>query len=54
MTTLYWHFLATHEEALSRNPRAALMMKNFQRLSAEEKTDITHQAALTLANLEQL
>jgi len=54
MTTLYWHFLATHEEALSRNPRAALMMKNFQRLSAEEKADIAHQAAHTLAHLEQL
>lgn len=54
MTTLYWHFLSTHEAELSANPRAALMVKNLQRLSAEERQAIDDQARQTLANLEKI
>ncbi len=54
MTTLYWQFLNKHQDALRRNPRAALMMKNFDRLDAQEQEAITAQAAQTLANIEQL
>jgi len=51
---LYWQFLNKHQDALRRNPRAALMMKNFDRLDAQEQEAITAQAAQTLANIEQL
>jgi deoxyribodipyrimidine photolyase-related protein len=54
MTTLYWQFLNKHQDALRRNPRAALMMKNFDRLDAQEQAAIAAQAAQTLANIEQL
>jgi deoxyribodipyrimidine photolyase-related protein len=54
MTTLYWHFLNTHEASLAANPRAALMIKNLQRLSAEERQAIDDQARQTLANLDKI
>lgn len=54
MTTLYWHFLNTHEASLAANPRAALMIKNLQRMSAEERQAIDDQAKLTLANLDKI
>ncbi len=53
-TTLYWHFIDKHEQALSANPRTALMAKNLQKLSAEERQGIRAQAAAMLENLEAL
>jgi len=53
-TTLYWHFIARHEKALASNPRTALMAKNLQKLSSEERTGIAKRAALMLKNLESL
>lgn len=35
-TTLYWYFIIKHYDALSSNPRTALMAKNLSRFSAEE------------------
>ncbi len=53
-TTLYWHFIDKHEQALSANPRTALMAKNLQKLSAEERQGIRAHAAAMLENLEAL
>jgi deoxyribodipyrimidine photolyase-related protein len=43
-TTLYWDFLMRHEQALARNPRMALQVKNLARLS-----DADRQAVLARA-----
>ncbi len=53
-TTLYWHFIDKHEQALSANPRTALMAKNLQKLSADERKAIRAQAAVMLENLDVL
>ena len=54
VTTLYWAFLDTHAKEMSANPRAALMMKNYQRLSPDEVAAIRVQAAKTLKQLDKL
>ncbi|MEO0318552.1 MAG: hypothetical protein RL404_2229 [Pseudomonadota bacterium] len=53
-TTLYWHFIDKHEQALSANPRTALMAKNLQKLSADERHAIRAQATTMLARLDAL
>jgi deoxyribodipyrimidine photolyase-related protein len=54
MTTLYWNFLDTHESSFSNNPRTALMVKNLQRMSAEERQAVRTSADAMLANLNAL
>lgn len=53
-TTLYWNFLDRHETELASGPRTALMVKNLQRLSPEERESLRMQAATTLARLSDL
>ncbi len=43
--SLYWDFLARHEPELRGNPRMALVLKQLQRLSAEELEAVRHAAA---------
>ncbi len=54
MTTLYWNFLDCHEPAFASNPRTALMVKNLQRMSPEDRLAVKAQAAQMLADLNQL
>ncbi|MGQ2980067.1 MAG: cryptochrome/photolyase family protein [Polaromonas sp.] len=54
MTTLYWNFLDRHESAFASNPRTALMVKNLQRMSAEDRRAVKAQAAQMLAKLDEL
>lgn len=54
LTTLYWNFLDQHEAEFAANPRTALMVKNLQRLPADERQQIQAQAAAMLANLNDL
>ncbi len=54
MTTLYWNFLDTHEAAFASNPRTALMIKNLQRMSPDERQAVRAQAAAMLADLDAL
>jgi deoxyribodipyrimidine photolyase-related protein len=54
MTTLYWNFLDAHEKEFAGNPRTALMVKNLQRMSAEERAQVRKQASSMLANLDSL
>ncbi len=53
-TTLYWHFVDQNRDALARNPRTGLMVKNLDRIGAAERAAITDQAARTLAGLDEL
>ncbi len=53
-TTLYWHFIDKHEQAFAANPRTALMAKNLQKLSADERQSIREHARGMLADLDAL
>ena len=44
-TTLYWDFLARHQDLLARNPRMALQVKNLARIAPDELAAIRTQAA---------
>ncbi|WP_445819032.1 cryptochrome/photolyase family protein [Aquabacterium sp. A3] len=51
-TTLYWAFLDRHEAELAASPRTALMVKNLQRLSADERQAIqAHATQVTQGSL---
>jgi deoxyribodipyrimidine photolyase-related protein len=54
MTTLYWNFLDTHEKAFAGNPRTALMVKNLQRMSPEDRGRVRQQAKAMLSDLDAL
>lgn len=54
MTTLYWNFMDEHEAELGSNPRSALMVRNLQRLTQEERYDIKKHASHMLADLDAL
>ena len=54
LTTLYWNFMAQHESWLAANPRTALMVKNLQRLTADERQQIELHASHMLENLDAL
>ncbi len=43
-TTLYWDYLNQHNEKLARNPRMLMQLKNLNRLSIQERSDIHLQA----------
>ena len=53
-TTLFWHFLATHQRELLRNPRTAPMVRNLSRLDAAEQAAIGRRAAEVLSGIEHL
>jgi len=44
-TTLYWDYLSRHQEALSKNQRISLQLRNLERLEGEEIQAIKKQAA---------
>ncbi len=54
VTTLYWHFLDQHETEFSRQPRTALMVKNLQRLSADDRENIRREAVKNLNKINNL
>lgn len=54
MTTLYWNFLDTHETPFAANPRTTLMIKNLQRMSADERQAIREAARDMLDHLNDL
>ena len=53
-TTLYWAFVDRHQDALAANPRTALMSKNLQRFSADERMRIQARATQVLEQIETL
>ncbi len=54
MTTLYWNFLDQHEASFAGNPRTALMVKNLQRMTDEERAKVRETAAKMLGDLDAL
>jgi deoxyribodipyrimidine photolyase-related protein len=54
MTTLYWNFLDTHETSFATNPRSALMVKNLQRMTGDERESIRTTARYMLDHLDDL
>jgi deoxyribodipyrimidine photolyase-related protein len=44
-TTLYWDYLHTHADMLAKNPRMLMQLKNLSRLTEEERSAISQQAA---------
>jgi deoxyribodipyrimidine photolyase-related protein len=52
LTTLYWSFLDRHEAELGGSPRTALMVKNLQRLSAEERAAVRVRSEELLGRLD--
>ncbi|NJS37547.1 MAG: cryptochrome/photolyase family protein [Brachymonas sp.] len=54
MTTLYWNFLDAHEKEFSGNPRTALMVKNLQRMSDAERSQVRERAGEMLSDLDAL
>ena len=54
MTVLYWNFLDTHEATFASNPRTALMVKNLQRMNADERQDVRNTASRMLEQLNDL
>jgi len=43
-TTLYWDFLMRHEQALAKNPRMVMQIRNLSRLPEDKKKTIRAQA----------
>lgn len=54
VTVFYWAFLDRHEDALARNPRTSMMVRNLARLPAQEREAIRRQAALLGDSLDAL
>ena len=54
LTTLYWNFLDQHEASFASNPRTALMVKNLQRMTGDERTKLRERASEMLAHLDEL
>lgn len=54
VTNLYWNFIFKHQQAFSANPRTALMAKNAERYTAEERAAIMQTAEKILNNLDSI
>jgi deoxyribodipyrimidine photolyase-related protein len=54
ITTLYWNFLDQHENELANQPRTALMVKNLQRLSNDERNSLRAKSAEILIKINEL
>ncbi|RUT28578.1 cryptochrome/photolyase family protein [Arsenicitalea aurantiaca] len=48
---LYWDFIARHRERFARNHRMGVVLKNYERMSAERKAEIESDAARFLGAL---
>ena len=44
-TTLYWDYLNKHADALAKNPRMVMQLKNLHRLTEEKREAIALQVA---------
>ena len=54
LTTLYWHFLSTHEAEFASHPRTALMIRNLRRMTAAEREAVSLWAERLLADPDAL
>lgn len=54
LNALYWRFIDLHQDKFSRNPRQAMVYKNWQKKPDEQKRAILHQAEIYIKNIESL
>ncbi len=54
VTTLYWHFIGRHRDALAASPRTSFMVRTFDRFDAAEREAIAEQAHRTLVRIDDL
>ncbi|NYS59524.1 cryptochrome/photolyase family protein [Vreelandella salicampi] len=52
LNSLYWHFLETHENKLSQNPRMKLIYGSLARMKTEKRDAMRQQAQAFLAKLD--
>ncbi|MCC5946519.1 MAG: cryptochrome/photolyase family protein [Bernardetiaceae bacterium] len=52
--SLYWHFHHRHNEKLAKNPRIGMVYRNWERMSAQQKSEILKQAEDYLQQIENL
>ncbi|MAJ60335.1 MAG: hypothetical protein CBC48_10185 [bacterium TMED88] len=50
MTTLYWSFLDQHRDRFAANPRMRMMLRNLDRLDADELEQVRKQASTLSSN----
>ncbi len=54
VTVFYWDFLQRHEQALARNPRTSMMVRNLARLPDSERDAIRRQAQALRGTIDRL
>jgi deoxyribodipyrimidine photolyase-related protein len=52
--SLYWHFIQRHQDRFSRNPRMAMVYKNWQKMDVHTQQAIINKADSLLKNIENL
>ncbi len=52
--SLYWDFMLRHRERLARNPRVAMLYRNWDRMDRQRRSAILATAARNLERLEEL
>ncbi len=54
LNSLYWNFMAQHQEQLEKNPRIGFVYKQWNKVDENEKKEILKQAKWYLDNIEAL
>lgn len=54
LNAMYWHFMTRHEALMGKNPRNAMVYKNWHNKTQEDKAAVLDRAKQYLANIEQL
>lgn len=49
---LYWDFMSRNRDKIGKNPRVAMMLKTYDKMSAEKKHAITHDSAHFLERIK--
>lgn len=52
--SLYWHFIQRHQDQFKRNPRMAMVYKNWQKMDVHTQQAIINKADSLLENIESL
>jgi deoxyribodipyrimidine photolyase-related protein len=52
--SLYWHFIARHQEQLQHNPRMTMIYRSFEKMTTEKKVALLQRAEHLLDTIEQL